>query len=204
MIRTAQESDAEAIACIHIKTLQNSFLALLGEGLLELIYKFLIKNELVIVYCDNLIIKGFISFSSDSSGMMKRFLYSCPLCILKLILRLFISPSLLKHFIETFSTPFKSKVARTYTGKVLIPTAELLSISIEPDYQASGVGSQLLKNLESRLNTAGVERYKVLVGVSLDSGNKFYLKNGFTMVAQIKIHGDNLSNIYVKELSKRI
>jgi ribosomal protein S18 acetylase RimI-like enzyme len=204
MIRTAQESDAEAIACIHIKTLQNSFLAFLGEGLLKLIYKFLIKNELVIVYCDKQIIKGFISFSSDSSGMMKRFLYSCPLCILKLILRLFISPSLLKHFFETFSTPFKSKVAQTYTGKVLIPAAELLSISIEPDYQASGVGSQLLENLESRLNSVGIEKFKVVVGVSLDGANKFYIKNGFVLIDQIKIHGDNLSNIYVKELSNRI
>lgn len=200
MIRPAQIADAFAIAVLHQQSLTNSFLAKLGAGFLESLYVFLIKKELVIVYTEETIIKGFVSFSNNSSGMMKRFLVTCPVCIFKLFGILLSSPVFLKRFIETFIAPFKSKTSQSSAGKVILPDAELLSISVNPNCQKSGIGSQLLIALENQLLLKGIRNYKVIAGVSLESANKFYLKNDFVCVSQVIIHGNELSNIYTKEL----
>jgi ribosomal protein S18 acetylase RimI-like enzyme len=200
MIRIAQRQDAFAIALLHWQTLTSSFLAKLGIGFLEALYIFLIKKELVIVYAEEDIIQGFVSFSTNSAGMMKRFLFTCPACILKLIGILVSSPVLLKRFIETFAAPFKSKTSQSSTGTVVLPNAELLSISVDPGCQQAGIGSQLLTALEDQLQQKGIKKYKVIAGISLEGANKFYSRNGFNLISQIMIHGNELSNIYLKEV----
>lgn len=201
MVRKAYVHQAKDIAILHRQTLTGSFLAKLGPGFLSSLYTFLIKNELVIVYSEKDSVKGFVSFSSNSAGMMKRFLFSCPVCILKLLMKLISSPNLLKRFIETFLAPFKSKSTKSNSGTINMPVAELLSISVDPNSQQSGIGKQLLTELEEQLIKKGIRKYKVIAGVSLEGANKFYARNRFTLVSQLKIHGDELSNIYVKEIN---
>ena len=201
MIRPAQKSDAIGIAMLHQRTLTNSFLAKLGIRFLESLYVFLVKKELVIVYAEGAAVKGFVSFSYNSSDMMKRFLFSSPACVIKLLGILITSPTFLKRLIETFSAPFKSKTSLSSTTKVILPDAELLSISVDPNCQNSGIGSKLLEVLENQLKQCGIPEYKVIAGMSLDSANKFYLSKDFTFASQITIHGNELSNIYIKQLS---
>jgi len=81
-----------------------------------------------------------------------------------------------------------------------LPVAELLSIAVDSTIQKSGIGSRLLNALEFELMQIGIKEYKVIAGADLDSANKFYLKNGFILVRQIIIHGNELSNIYLKKL----
>ncbi len=200
MIRTAYKPDASVIALLHQKTLTGSFLAKLGSGFLESLYTFLVKKELVLVYAEEDNVKGFVSFSVSSPGMMKRFLFSCPVCIFKLLGILVSSPSILKRLIETFTAPFKSKTSQSASGNIKLADAELFSISVDPGCQQSGIGSQRLKALEEELVKRGINKYKVIAGVSLDGANKFYNRNGFTMVSQVMIHGNELSNIYIKEI----
>lgn len=201
MIRRAEEIDASGIALLHKKTLTTGFLAKLGVGFLKSLYIFLSQKELVIVYAnDNSAPAGFVSFSSDSSKMMKRFLLSCPICIIKIIGIVISSPVYIKSIAETFAAPFKSKTARSSTGKVDLPCAELLSISVDPAYQRMGIGLQLLHELEDHLRGRNINKYKVIAGAGLESANNFYQRNGFILVTQVMIHGNELSNIYIKEL----
>ncbi|MFZ4707920.1 MAG: GNAT family N-acetyltransferase [Bacteroidales bacterium] len=200
MILRAEVRQAKAIALLHRQTLTSSFLAKLGIGFLEALYTFLIKKEVVITYTEKGVLKGFVSSSANSSGMMKRFLYSCPVCIFRLLRKLISSPQLFQRFIETFTAPFKSKTSLTAGSKVILPAAELLSISVDPACQATGIGSQLVKALEEQLLQKGISSYKVIAGVSLESANAFYKRNGFTLVSQVIIHGNELSNIYIKEI----
>jgi ribosomal protein S18 acetylase RimI-like enzyme len=196
----AELKHSQEIASLHYRTLTGSFLAKLGIGFLKSLYTFLIKKEVVIVSVEGEVVNGFVSFSSNSAGMMKRFLVTCPVCVFKLLGILLTSPLLLKRFIETYNAPFKSKITQSSAGKVMLPDAELLSISVDPDCQQSGIGSQLLTALEEELVKRGINKYKVIAGVSLDGANKFYNRNGFTMVSQVMIHGNELSNIYIKEI----
>ena len=201
MIRLAEGNDASGIALLHKETLATGFLAKLGVGFLRSLYVFLSQKELVIVYVNDYSTPaGFVSFSSDSSRMMKRFLISCPLCIIKIIGIVISTPAYIKRITETFTAPFKSKTTQTKMGKVDLPCAELLSISVDPTSQKTGIGSQLLLALEDHLRENDIKKYKVIAGAELESANNFYKKNGFLLVAQVIIHGNELSNIYIKEL----
>ena len=197
MIRPAQKTDSPSLAKLHTATLTSSFLAGLGLAFLNKLYTFLIQTEKVWVYEEDGDIKGFVSFSGNSAGMMKRFLFNCPGCILSLAFRTIVQPANLKRFIETFRAPFKSTASNDTIG---LPLGELLSISVSPNCQASGIGSQLVKALEMHLHQNRILSYKVVAGEELVGANKFYLKNGFVLATQIKIHGDKLSNVYVKEV----
>jgi ribosomal protein S18 acetylase RimI-like enzyme len=199
MIRNAIKTDAIHLARLHSETLTESFLSNLGVSFLSKLYDFLVKTEKVLVKIDQNQIKGFVSFSNDSAKMMKRFLFSCPGCMVLLIIKTAFRPSILKLLFETFQAPIKSK---NKNGLAMLPSGELLSISVDTNCQASGVGSQLLKALEADLMENNIFHYKVIAGEKLKSANQFYLKNGFILVDQILIHGKEASNIYTKHLSK--
>ena len=71
MIRRAIIKDATALAYLHKITLESSFLSKLGIEFLTLLYSFLIKKEYVIVYLEKDVVRGFISFTPKSPGLMK-------------------------------------------------------------------------------------------------------------------------------------
>lgn len=200
MILKAKLTDAESIAKIHYDSLSSSFLAKLGKDFLVKLYRFLIKNEIVFVYKDQGSTKAFLSCSFDSARMMKVFLFSAPASILILIKKLLFSPKLMVRFLETFLVPFKSRKINASNGEIVLPNTELLSISVNPDCQQSGLGSQLLKALEEQLIKKGIQEYKVIAGVSLEGANAFYIRNGFTLVSQVIVHGNEISNIYLKQI----
>jgi hypothetical protein len=54
--------------------------------------------------------------------------------------------------------------------------------------------------LEQELTTRGIKSYKVITSQKLEGANKFYRKKGFLLAKQITIHGDEVSNVYVKEI----
>jgi ribosomal protein S18 acetylase RimI-like enzyme len=200
VIRPAIKSDSQYLAKLHAETLTTSFLAGLGINFLNSLYAFLIKNEKVWVYEDNNEVKGFVSFSRNSAGMMKRFMIKCPHCLVSLALKTIIHPVYFKRFIETFRVPFISTHQETVQDPICVPSGELLSISVSPDCQTSGIGSQLIKALEDYLCQNRISHYKVIAGEDLVGANKFYIKNGFKVAAHLKIHGTSISNVYVKEI----
>lgn len=196
-IRIASKSDTKSIAQLHIETLNNSFLAGLKEDFVNSLYKYLIRYENVWVYEENNELKGFVSFSKNSIGMMKRFVIKNPGCLFLLLIRTIVQPANLKRLIETFRAPYKSQQA---DDLIVLPSGELLSISVSPDCQATGIGSRLLTALEDDLKQNRISGYKVVAGEELVGANKFYLKNGFVLAKQIRIHDEKLSNVYVRKL----
>jgi ribosomal protein S18 acetylase RimI-like enzyme len=200
VLRSAIITDSPALAKLHSETLTASFLAGLGLDFLEKLYEFLIKKEKVWVYEEDHEIKGFISFSENSAGMMKRFLLECPGCIVLLASKTIIQPANLKRLMEIFLAPFKSRKLELANDSVYLPKGELLSISVKPNCQASGIGSQLIKALEDYLLLNHIPDYKVVAGEELIGANKFYKKNGFVLATQIKIHDKKISNVYAKYL----
>lgn len=200
MVRPAKLNDSGQIASIHLSTLTNSFLASLGLKFLINLYQFLIFKEKVWVYEEDQNIKGFISYSRNSAGMMKRFLINCPKCLLLLAIKIFTHPNILIKLFETFQSPYNSKKITDSQNSFSLPKGELLSIAITPNCQASGIGSRLLLSLEDYLKQNSITKYKVIAGNKLIGANKFYQKNGFELTAQITIHGNDISNVYLKNI----
>lgn len=164
------------------------------------LYSFLIQEELVFVFKKEDKTIGFVSCSLNSGGIMKKFLLSCPSGLVKLVWMLAKKPKMLIPLLETFRAPEKSKSNLKNNSEIKLPKTELLSISVDPSFQKENIGTQLLHELEQCLRTNGINKYKVIAGETLIGANKFYLKNGFVLATQIKIHGDSLSNVYTKEL----
>jgi len=200
MVLRALNFHSQSIANIHLNTLDGSFLSKMGFRFLTSLYSFLICKEVVLVSLENENVTGFVSFSSDSSKMMKKFFIYSPFCIIRIIGIVISSPVFIKRIAETFTVLFKLKTTQTKMGKVDLPSAELLSISVDPTCQKTGIGKQLLQALEDHLRENSIKKYKVIAGSTLESANSFYKKNGFILVSQVIIHGNDLSNIYVKEL----
>lgn len=200
-ITIAEIIHARQVAQLHIQTINQGFLPKLGISFLHSLYRFLIAKELVLVYKEEEKVLGFVSCALSSKGIMKRFLVSSPVGVLKIGWSVIKNPGLLKPLWETFRAPSLS--GSENKNEPEIPETELLSISVSPEAQQGGIGSKLLAALEQELTTRGIDRYKVIAGQKLEGANKFYIKNGFALAKQITIHGDEVSNVYVKEVGSQ-
>jgi len=66
MIKKAELKQAKEIANLHIQTINQGFLPKLGPSFLQSLYRFLIAKELVLVYCENTKVLGFVSCALSS------------------------------------------------------------------------------------------------------------------------------------------
>lgn len=198
MVTKANKEDVTFVAQLHYKTITGGFLTKLGISFLNSLYMYLIKNEMVLVYKENEQVKGFVSCSLNTEGMMKRFLFSNPEALLMILWIVIKKPKTLVPLFETFRAPVKSK--KTEQKTIILPVTELLSISVDPSAQKGSIGTQLLNALENELKLIGIRKYKVIAGESLIGANKFYQKNGFILYSTFTIHGKSQSNIYTKLL----
>jgi len=189
-------NDARAIAQLHHQTINDGFLPKLGIPFLQSLYKFLIKKELVLAFRENKKILGFVSCAISSKGIMKRFLFSSPIGIIQLLIAIVRKPSLIIPLWETFRAPSLSHS----TNNEDIPETELLSICVSLETQQGGIGCRLINELGKELRNRKINRYKVIAGANLNGANRFYIKNGFKFSKQITIHGNDLSNVYIKEI----
>jgi ribosomal protein S18 acetylase RimI-like enzyme len=174
---------------LHDQGLDQSFLCQLGITFLTSMYSYFIKHELVYVYTEDEQVRGFISASLSTDKVMRRFVTSSPEGIFHILIAVLRKPSLLKSIYETYSSSHST---------VNLPSIELLSIVVSETVRQGGVGTQLLRALETELKRLGVETYKVVAGEKLLSANRFYIKNGFEKAAEVVIHGEDVSNVYVK------
>jgi len=198
MTERPKKSDAGILAVMHKENINQGFLSSLGKPFLRSLYIYLIKKELVIIYRDGTLITGFISFSYDSSGIIKRFIFSRPQVIFTIMFSLIKRPILIRSVFETMKAPRKSN--EQSLSAEIFPPGELLSITVDPKYQKSGTGTILLNALEEELKISCIKSYKVVAGKILVGANNFYLKNGFRLSRTINIHGESLSNIYIKNI----
>ena len=205
MVERARVQDAAVLASLHMETIFEGFLSKLGVGFLTSLYRYIIQREKVFVYREKGEVIGFVSLSEDAKGMIRRFAFSSPASIFKILFILFKRPSFFFPMLETAMATFLSffKNSKNSNGKKqqpLLPEAELLSLAVNPDQQSAGIGTELLIVLEKYLRGSKVTEYKVIVGQGLDSANNFYKKHGFVYSTKIRIHGKSVSNVYVKEV----
>lgn len=199
MVESAQSVDSIQIAKLHQAVLETGFLSRLGTGFLNVLYKYLIKREIVLVYREGGAVRGFVSCTLNSKRVMRRFIVR-PDAILSLLLALLKKPSLMRASFETMMIPLKHKTSGGPANTQVLPEAELLSITVEPGFQKGGAGTALLAGLEKTLRERGVGCYRVVAGATLTGANNFYRKNGFQLAGEVNIHGKDISNIYCKSL----
>jgi len=190
-VRRARLADAEAMARIHREALPTAFLPSLGLSFLKRLYRSLAQDRdgVALVAENGQGIVGFATGVSSVKAFYRRFLlrHGVPTAV-SVVPRLVKRPRLMAHAVET---------ARYPGGVDGLPESELLSIAIRPGWAAKGAGRKLAEGILRGLARTGAEQVKVVVAAENEGANRFYERVGFELAAQINVHKDEVSNVWV-------
>lgn len=186
----ANKEDAQLISKIHKEEISGGFLSSLSLSFLTKIYNSMISSNssFCIVVKENNTIVGFISGTTNLKVFYKHFITHSFLPAVFLLLPKFLN---IKKILETLLYPVKEKD---------LPQAELLAMAVKKDFQNQGIAKQLLEGFVEEMKKREVNEFKVLVGKELESANRFYRKNGFRYLSNIKIHGKEESIMYIYDI----
>ncbi len=196
MIEQGKRADAGEVARLHFEHINKGFLSSLGPGFLTVLYEYIAEHELLFVAREQGEVKGFVSASSGTSSMMKRFVMKkFPRVLPRLGLLLF-SPRFIRKVLETLLSPGKTEASVRAPERM----PELLSIVVAPECRGGAIAEELLAALEAALRASGQGQYKVVAGSSLAAANAYYRKQGFVLAGTVTIHQGETSNVYIKTL----
>lgn len=189
-LRHAVERDLSALVALH-SLIEGAFLVQLGNGFLRTLYQALLRWDAasVIVADDD---SGRVVGSVAGVRSVRRF-YSYFLvryglqALISVLPRLF-KPGTLRHSLETAAYP-KSTVSG--------PDAELLAIAVKPDYRGRDIGRYLVDELLRSFRIQGVRTFKVVVGASMVSANRFYESLGFQRAGRAEVHHGRPSQLWI-------
>lgn len=193
IINKAELKDATSIAELHKQGIPTGFISSLNIKVIKKLYKTIIKDEIIYILKNDDNVVGFVSCTLDTGKLYKKFIKSNLFAVAPFFILKIFSISFIKKIFETLTVPEKTKLDKTE-----IP--ELLSIVVDSNQQAKGLGKILLDALENELIRQNIYKYKVVAGDNLISANKFYKKYGFNLYTQTELHKGAVSNIYTKKL----
>ena len=95
-------------------------------------------------------------------------------------------PHLLWRSVETVLYPW---LAGGHGAKAEQPSAELLSIMVEPGQQSQGIGTHLLHTLFAECRARGIPRLTVTVDAANTRAQRFYQRHGFQPGERFLLYG---------------
>lgn len=182
------------VAMLHKKYIDRGFISSLGSSFLEHLYDAMItsENACCLVAEDAGELQGFISGTYELGRFYKDFMKTKLLPASIALLPELIRPAVFRKIMESFLYPAKQE---------RLPGAELMSIVVSEKYQGKGLSEQLFQGLMAEFKAKNIKRFKVVVGAELTAANKFYVKMGGFLYADIRVHGDEASRVYIWEIS---
>lgn len=201
-----EEVDLKTVARIHERNLKQSFLATLGEGFLIEMYRAIDVCPSSVLFVERDPAGLPIGFVSGAIGMgpiyrtMLRRLHVLPFVMV---------PSLRspRHMRCTLEILYYSARAKAHTPAAAgrasgfaPPTAELLSIAVEPSARSSGAAARLYATLVTHFRAQGQSAFRIVVGEALEAAHRFYRKMGAEPIATTELHKGERSTIYVQSL----
>jgi len=200
-IYLAKKDEAQQIAEIHKKEIKHGFLSSLKKPFLTKLYLAIIRSpySFCLVAKEKEKVVGFVSGVTNVDRLyfyfLRRYFFRSTVALLP---RAFNFKNLRK-ILETLFYPIRKIGHFTKKGgkREKLSKAELLSVAIEEKFQRQGIGGKLLKQFISEMKKRKVHGFKVIVGENLKPAIRFYKKNGFEFVKKIKVHGNQISRVYI-------
>jgi ribosomal protein S18 acetylase RimI-like enzyme len=165
------------IAELHADQLKAGLLASFGPRLLEQLYRCAAADPDVILlaHVRDGKVTGFVMGSIHPSRFNRRLLIRLfPMIAWQILCR----PSMV---------PRALSLARYIGFRPAGPTAELLSIAVDPQLRASGIGEALLREFHFRLRKHDVLEYRVTAADTQTAALQFYRKHGGVVVSEIDL-----------------
>jgi len=179
-------------ARLHREQLTDSFLASLGESFLRVLYRRIVLDPgstLLVARRDGVAV-GFIAGTGDTGQLYRAFVRRDGLRAGAAA-----APRLLRHPWSTLETLRYGGGGVSSTDD--LPTAELLSLAVDPRARRGGVGARLIEALQQDLGVQGVARMKVTVSADNAAAIAAYRRCGFAPAATVEVHRGHRSEVLV-------
>ncbi|MGY1457332.1 MULTISPECIES: GNAT family N-acetyltransferase [unclassified Luteimonas] len=180
------------VARLHVRCLDQGFLATLGEGFLALMYEAIdgADEATLLVEEDGGQVQGFVTGGTGMGAIYKRMLRS-PVRLALAIAPALVRPSKVRRILEILR----------YSGAGVLPgglpEAELLSIAVAPEWRGKAVADRLYGRLVEDFRNRQVDAFRITVGEALAPAHRFYRRMGAEVAGQVEVHGGQPSKVYV-------
>ena len=184
-IRRAEPRDARLLARMHADGIDTGFLARLGVGFLEQLYRQMLASadSVVLVAEDGYAPVGFVAGTANVDALYREFARDRGFrAALSASFRL-ARPSTIRRAWETWR----------YDGDHLDTSAELLSMAVAEPFRGLGIGKTLGVSFLEEMEARGAERVKVVVGEDNRGALAAYRSMGFAEKGMIEVHAGERS-----------
>ena len=182
------------VASLHIASIPSGFLPTLGLKFLSLMYRCIDETAstiLITKYNDDQLV-GFVTGSVGKANLY-RLMLSHPFGLVFALLPVLISIKKVRKIFSILSHSSGS-VRANY------PAPELLTICVNSAFRRRGIADELYVKLCNDFKSKSVNEFVIIVGKALDA-NRFYLKQGATVVGQLQVHAGSDSNVFIQRVS---
>jgi ribosomal protein S18 acetylase RimI-like enzyme len=197
-IRLADEGDPDRLAELHATRISDGFLASLGRGFLERLYRRIVRSPNSFAYVatdaepDRAV--GFAAAAVDVGELYRTFAVrdglSVSLAVLPFAIRSW------RRVLETLRYPSSE-------GGGDLPKAEILAVAVDEAAAGRGVGQLVVDAALRDLAARGIDEVKVVAGSDNVAALRVYEKCGFTPRARIEVHEGVSSEVLVWNSSSR-
>jgi ribosomal protein S18 acetylase RimI-like enzyme len=190
-VRLADEGDPDRLAELHATRITEGFLASLGRGFLERLYRRIVRSpqSFAMVATDEEPDRavGFAAAATDVRALYRDFAVrdglSVSLVVLPVALRSW------RRLFETLRYPASSELD--------LPRAEILAVAVDESAAGRGVGKLVVDAATRELAARGVDAVKVVAGSANVAALRLYEKCGFEPRARIEVHQGVSSEVLV-------
>ena len=183
----------DRVVKIHLDTFEGFFLTFMGEGFLKQMYSSYCahgESGLLAAFDDDGSVVGFLAYSGDMSGLYKHMIKKRLVPFAWYSLGAFLrKPKVFMRLIRAFLKPSESEREEAYM--------ELASIGVDPNVKSKGVGSALVDKLKEITDFSKYAYITLETDAENNEGaNKFYCKNGFSLIREYATHEGRKMNEY--------
>jgi ribosomal protein S18 acetylase RimI-like enzyme len=195
--RPAREQDVPQIVGIHGNAFPGFFLTELGPRFLRVLYAGMVgSNDGVVIVAEDERLVGFVAGAPDQASLYRqlrnRHLVSFGSAAALATVR---NPGWAFRLLRAIGRPGE---AASMPSK-----ACMMSIAVNPLYQASGAGSQLVRQFEARLIERGCKDYCLTTDMEHNAPvRKFYERLGLSVVREITTREGRRMLEYYKRLAE--
>jgi len=180
------------VARLHVRCLDQGFLATLGEGFLAQMYEAIDATPGALLLTEEREgeVVGFITGGTGMGAIYRRMMRR-PLHLGLALLPALVRPARLRRIVEILR----------YSGEGGLPAgapeAELLSLAVAPEWRGKGIADSLYARLTEAFRTQGVAAFRIIVGAPLAPAHRFYTRMGAVPIGGIEVHAGQASTVYV-------
>ena len=183
------------VARLHIRCLDQGFLATLGEGFLALMYEAIDHAEGAVLITEDRDgqLVGFITGGCGMGAIYRRMLRH-PLRLGFSLVPSLLRPSRVRRILEILRYSGDGSIPQG------LPDAELLSLAVAPEWRGQQVADRLYARLVADFRQRQIDAFRITVGEPLVPAQRFYGRMGATVAGRVEVHGGEASRVYVHRI----